>query len=187
MLYWFECEPEVGSTQCEYDQRRYNKLMTTEKKRVSNKIINDNNKIECRAECEAMNLIFDVTNADINKCVSFFVCKCASISTCPKPKRRCWTHTHRDCMLTLSKQSHRVFEEISYKWMRYRISRKMNGDMDIEQKDMQMYTHEQKSSSLCYRHEVAHEICMQMWRESETQKWIINWEFLSFYVPYKNN
>lgn len=123
----------------------------------------------------------------------FFVCKCASISTCLKPKRRCWTHTHRDCTLTLSKQSHRVFEEISYKWMRYRISRKMNGDMGIGQKDK---THadvhlctrkKKKSSSLCYRHEVAHEICMQMWRESETQKWIINWEFLSFYVPYKNN
>lgn len=32
--------------------------MITEKK-----IINDNNKIECRAECEAMNLIFVVTNA----------------------------------------------------------------------------------------------------------------------------
>lgn len=31
------------------------------------------------------------------------------------------------------------------------------------------------------RHEVAHEMHANM------KKWIINWEFLSFYVPHKNN
>lgn len=66
----------------------------------------------------------------------FFCVQMCKPKHMPQTKREdAETHTHRDCTLTLSKQSHRVFEEISYKWMRYRISRKMNGDMGIGHKD----------------------------------------------------
>lgn len=77
-------------------------------------------------------------------CLSFFAQMCKhthapQTKTKPSQMREDADRTHRARNRAL--QSHQVFEQISYNWMRYRISRKMNGDMAYKDKTRKKRNH----------------------------------------------